>query len=97
MPLDRVNNGSKIYCAVWRFLEKVLLRNSMPFFGQKITLFTKKQRQNVKNEYFLKTPPHSAVVNSVKWQKIFFIFVPPVEYFITNSLPVKEMCMKLLV
>ncbi len=62
---------SKIYCAVWRFLEKVLLRKFMPFFLTENHIFYQKQLQNVKNEYFL-NPPHSVVelapvVHSVKW------------------------------
>ncbi len=62
---------SKIYCAVWGFQEKMLLQNFMPFSLPENRIFYQKQRQNVKNKYFL-NPPHSAVefgpvAPSVKW------------------------------
>ena len=63
------NSMCKTYCAVWGFLEKVLLCNSMPFFGLKITFFYQKQWQNVKNKHkntsqlFLS---HSEAVSKIK-------------------------------
>ncbi len=46
---------SKIYCAVWGFLEKMLLHNFMPFFCQKIT-FLPKTAAKCQKGIFVKSP-----------------------------------------